>query len=258
MHFLGAAVLLFVANAVFSGDKREVIEVDGSTQAYLIERHQALMLRPVSPEEEAQVIEDYIKEEILVREARKRGYEKSSRIRTLLIENMRFFMTSETPDATEEELRTFFDANIEQFKSPPSISYEHVFFSNSDDIPKDTLKALRGGADYRQTGDANSYTAKLISTGEREIVATFGREQAPEILAFDDNLWQGPFESANGIHFLRVVERHPSVRPTWASAEGWIETEWLQAKTREITDREMVKMRQNYRIEVAPREPESK
>ena len=45
MHFLGLAALLFVANALFSGDEREVITVDIATREYLIERQQELVLR---------------------------------------------------------------------------------------------------------------------------------------------------------------------------------------------------------------------
>jgi hypothetical protein len=73
VHFLGLAALLFVVNAVFSGDHREVITVDIATQQYLIQQRQELVLRDMTEDEKAAVVGSFIEEEILVREARKRG-----------------------------------------------------------------------------------------------------------------------------------------------------------------------------------------
>ncbi len=250
VHFLGLAALLFVANAVFSGDDREVITVDVATQEYLVQQRQDLLLRDMTDQEKAEVVEGFIEEEILVREARKRGFENSSRIRALLIQNMRFFMANDIPDPTEEELHAFFDESSERFETKPTITYEHVYFTDPDTVPADTLKVLRAGADYREIGDSNLLTAKLARAGERQIVATFGREQTPRILGINDDQWHGPFTSPYGVHFLRVSERHPPVRPDYEAAKNWLEQQWLMARNREIVERELAVMRENYRIEV--------
>jgi hypothetical protein len=250
VHFLGLAALLFVANAVFSGDDREVITVDVATQEYLVQQRQDLLLRDMTAEEKAEVVESFIEEEILVREARKRGFENSSRIRALLIQNMRFFMINDIPDPTEEQLRAFFDESSERFEIEPTITYEHVFFSDPETVPANTLEVLRAGVDYRSIGDTNTFTAKLARASERQIVATFGREQAPGILGIDDDQWHGPFTSANGVHFVRVSERHPGMRPDFEAAQNWLKQKWLMAKSREVVERELAVMSENYRIEV--------
>ncbi len=81
VHFLALAGLLFGLQAIFAGDTREVISVDADTQEYLFQQRQDLTLRPVSDEEKQQIIEDFVEEEILVREANKRGFADGSRIR---------------------------------------------------------------------------------------------------------------------------------------------------------------------------------
>ncbi len=250
MHLLGLAALLFVANAVFSGDDREVITVDITTQEYLVQQRQDLLFRDMTSEEKAEVVENFIEEEILVREARKRGFENSSRIRALLIQNMRFFMVNDIPDPTEEQLRAFFDENSERFEIEPTITYEHVIFSDPDTVPANTLEVLRAGVDYRSIGDTSTFTAKLARASERQLVATFGREQATGILGIDGDQWHGPFTSANGVHFVRVSERHPGMRPEFEAAQNWLKQEWLMAKSREVVERELAVMRENYRIEV--------
>lgn len=255
-HFLGVATLLFVLNAWFSADQREVITIDVPTQEYLIQRQQDLVLRPLTEEEKRQAVESFIEEEILVREARKRGFENSSRIRTMLIQNMRFFMASEIPQPTQEELREFFEQNADRFRTSPSINFDHVFFSNPDQVPADTLERLRGGTDHRALGDADSVTATLYDMTENRIVQSFGRESAPGVLAIDDQQWHGPFSSIHGVHFLRVAERRPGTMPSFEQSVNWLEQEWLMARNREIVERELETVRQNYRIEVLQPDPE--
>ena len=250
VHFLGVAVLLFIGNAVFSGDGREAITVDVPTQEYLIQRQQELILRPLTEEEKVQAVESFIEEEILVREARKRGFENSSRIRTLLIQNMRFFMASEIPKPTEEDLRTFFEENADRFSVEPSVTYDHAFFSNPDEVPPEALELLRAGTDHLSLGNTDSLSARLIGMNERQIVQSFGRELAPAILAIEDKQWHGPFTSAHGVHFLRVTERRPGKMPSFEDARNWLEQEWQMVKNREIVERELEGMRKNYRVEV--------
>lgn len=91
VHFLGLAALLFVAHAVFLDDDKEVITIDIATQEFLIKQQEDLLLRLLSVEEKAEAIESFIDDEILVREARRKGLDNSSRIRRLLIQNMHFF-----------------------------------------------------------------------------------------------------------------------------------------------------------------------
>ena len=127
VHFLALAGLLFVLQALFAGDTREVISVGTDTQEYLFQQRQDLTLQPVSEEEKQQIIEDFIEEEILVREANKRGFADGSRIRRLLLQNMRFFIAGDLSEPSEEDLRTFFDENLRSFESPPSLELDHIF-----------------------------------------------------------------------------------------------------------------------------------
>lgn len=256
IHFFALASLLFLANAVFSDDDREVIKVDAATRDYLLEQRQSLLLRDMTDEEKSTTIKNFIDEEILVREAQKRGFANSSSIRSLLIQNMRFFLTSELPDPSEKDLRVHFEANRAQFAGEPTVSYEHVFYSDPQKVSDDTLTRLRTGSDHTELGDTNLLISDLSKVGERQVVATFGREQASIILAIHDDWWHGPFNSPNGVHFLRIVERHPGTRPTFEDANHWLEQDWRLAQARLIVAREIVALQKNYRIEVENERPQ--
>ena len=251
IHFLGLAALLFVANAALSGDEREVIDVDLDTQAYLVKAREDLLLRPLTDDERQDVIDNFIEEELLVREARARGFDNSSRIRTLMIQNMRFFLSSDIPAPSEEDIRGHFENSPERFATSPSVTYEHVLFRDPDAVPAETLERLNGGADFRQFGDSDGLTQALLrQVDQRSIAATFGPDVAPEVLAIDDELWHGPFVSGSGAHFLRVSERHESRSPPFEDIRNWVENDWQLYMSRRNVDDALEELRNNYIINV--------
>ena len=251
VHFLGLAALLFVANAVLSGDEREVITVDVATQEYLIQAQEDLLLRPLTNEEKQAVIDNFIEEEILTREARRRGFGNSSRIRTLMIQNMRFFLSKEIPQPSEENLRSFYEDNPDRFESSPTISYDHVLFRDPDAVPPDTLTQLRAGTDHTRMGNRDGLFSTVVrQINQRAVAQAFGPEVAPEVLAINDGLWHGPYVSGEGAHFLRVVERYESTLPAFEDVSNWIETDWQMYMGRKNVETALEEMRENYIIDV--------
>ena len=152
-HFLAAAGMIFWINANFSGDGRELIEVDPATIDYLVEQEEDLRLRPLSEQERADLLEQFIDDEILVREARKRGYDDNSRVRTLLIQNMRFFIKQDLPAPSVDTLKAYFETNIERFTRPPTMNMDQVYFESPESIPDNLLVDLNSGADFTRFGD---------------------------------------------------------------------------------------------------------
>ena len=257
VHFLGIAALLFVANALFSGDERETITVAADTQAFLFKQQEDLLLRPLTDDERQQIVDNFIEEEIFVREARERGFDSSSRIRTLLIQNMRFFLASDLPAASEAEYRRHYDENPDRFTTEERVSYDHVLFRDPESVPEITLAALREGADHRQVGDQDTLQSRLSGIDARNIAAVFGPDEAPRVLAIQDEDWHGPFLSADGAHFLRVIQRSPPRLPPFEDIRNWVETDWLAVESRGRVDEALARMREKYNVVIEPvAEPE--
>ena len=251
VHFLGLAALLFVANAALSGDEREVIEVDLETQAFLVKAQEDLLLRPLTEDERQGVIDNFIEEEVLVREARSRGFDNSSRIRALMIQNMRFFLSSDIPAPSEHDIRVHYENNPDRFTTSPSVTYEHVLFSDPATVSADTLERLNQGADFRQLGDSDQLVQPLLrQVDERSIAATFGPDVAPGVLAIDDELWHGPFVSGSGAHFLRIRERHESRQPAFEDIQNWVGNDWQLYMSRKNVDDALTEMLENYVIDI--------
>ena len=249
VHFLGIAALLFVANAVFQGDDREVISVDLETQEYLVTAQEELILRPLTDEERQDIIDNFIEEEVLVREARARGFDDSSRIRALMIQNMRFFLSNELPTPSEADLRAHYENNPDRFTTRPRATYERVFFADPASVPADILEQLNQGADFAEFGDP--LTSPVLRQADMQaLVTVFGPDAARRILEIDDDRWHGPFESSGGMHFLRVREKYESQTPAFDDIRNWIENDWQMFMSRKSIEDALAEMLDNYIIDI--------
>lgn len=254
VHFTILAALLFLANALWSDAGREVIRVDRATQDFLIQQRADLLLRPLTPEEDDEVIASYVEDEILWREARRRGLDQASRIRRQLVQGMRYLLLSDLPQPSEAEFRTFYEEEKARFELPPALTLDHVFFADPEQVPEATLAGLRNGTDPQTLGEFNINLGPTIPRAEqRQLVQLFGPDGARQILAIEDDAWHGPIPSPQGAHFVRVADRHPARVPAFEDMESYLETEWTLAKQREILDRELESLRQDYRIVVEER-----
>lgn len=253
VHFALLAGLLFLGSALISSGEKELIVLDAATQEYLFQRERDVLLRELRQDEKRAIIDSFIEEELLVREARKRGYTDNSRVRALLIQNMRFFLREDLPDPTEEELIGFFQNNSKDFETPASVSYDQVFFNTPDDVPPSALEDLRAGADLKGFGERTPLgPSPLVQATERQIANTFGPVEAQKVLAIGDDQWHGPFISSIGVHFLRVRERHEPVSPDYQTVKDWVVMQWELSKHREKMESELTEIRNGYRVEIEP------
>ncbi|EEE43562.1 peptidylprolyl isomerase [Roseibium alexandrii] len=256
LHFLLLAAGLFVAQGMIGGDEREVIVVDAEAQRYLFSREEDLRLRSLTDDDKQSIVDAFVEEEILVREAKARGFTDSSRVRALLVQNMRFLIGSDIPEPAEDELRAHFEANLDAFTSPPSFDFNHVMFSDPDTVPDGILDALNQAEDPSALGGLDTQLGyRLRFLDQRRLVGLFGVESAKDLLAVTevDRDWRGPYVSpAGSIHFLRVINRNRPRTPTYELAKDWISTHWLSAKSNELLDAAIDDMRQNYLVVVEP------
>jgi len=69
VHFLALAAVLFVVERFWSETKKETIHLDQQVVSFLIKQREELVLRTLTPDEHKQTIDEYIRDEILYREA---------------------------------------------------------------------------------------------------------------------------------------------------------------------------------------------
>src|SRR5476649_160934 len=257
VHFAIAAGLLFTLYAVAAPKEKPTIRVDEATIEALMRERAAIALRPLTDQDRQDVVETYIREEILLREAKRRGLDQTPRIRTQLIQLMSHTLVPEGPKPAEEELRRFFDRNRSRFERPAALSLAQILFADGKTVPDGLIDRmndqLNRGADPVGVGDFDMALGSTIRRASADNLAgLFGRDAAASILAIGDDHWHGPFRSARGVHFVRVVQRHPPEMPTYEQAAYYVAEEWELARQSEAIAREVKVLGRNYTIERSP------
>lgn len=254
VHFLLLAAGLFVIQFMLGSDEREVITVDQATRTYLVERAEELQLEPLTDEARATIVETFVEEEILIREARARGYDDSTRVRELLLQNMRFFMISDVDEATDEQLRAYFDSNRDRFVGPTTYSITSVQFNELTEITEEIVAQLADGIDPNKVATRPvPFGVGSVRSSQREIVAAFGRDKAREILGqTPGDAWLGPYELRDGSGaMLRLEAVIDPETPDFDTVKNWVSADWVNEETRRITDAEIAKIASKYRIEIS-------
>ncbi len=263
LHFLLIALLLFAADAVFTGDQRPMIQVDTNTLDFLVKQRSELLMREISEEERKSLLNNYIDDEVLLREAYLLGLDKDARMRSQLIKKMRTMLAVELPQPTEADLRAYLDANRERYQLPPRISFLHVFYSTADVVPQGlraqlNSTAINAGAKMPDTGQLDPLLGRAPKQrSELELRTYIGTKAAAEIFAINDDEWHGPLHSSRGIHFVRITQQLPMQQPEFESIVDYLIPGWqLHQQKEEMADK-VAEFRNKYRVIIPAGEPVS-
>ena len=249
VHFAIAAGLLFGVYAIVAPKEKPTIRIDEATVEALMRERAAIALRPLTDRDRQDVVETYIREEILLREAHKRGLDQTPRVRAQLIRLMNHTLAPERAKPSDEELRRFFDQNRARFERPASLSLAQILFVDGKPVPDGLVDRLNTGADPAAFGDFDMGLGSTIRRASADnLVGLFGRDAAAAILAIGDDRWHGPFRSARGVHVVRIVERHAPEIPTYEQVAYYIAEEWELARQAETIARQVEVLGRAYTI----------
>jgi hypothetical protein len=241
LHFLVAGALVYLAFALWGrrddGDAHRIVVDRAALLQYL--QYQARAFEPgtfarqfemMDEAERRQLIDGYVREEVLYREARALGLERGDNVMRLrLVQKMGFLLESRADaQPTQAELQQYLDAHREMYAVAPSWTFTHVFFdplqrgeAGAEQMARRTLGALNaahaGFNDSPRYTDRFAYLQNYVERTPDYIVSQFGPEfmQALERLPVGTNAWQGPLHSAQGWHLVLVTahtgQRLPAV-----------------------------------------------
>ena len=251
VHFVLLGGLLFAASALRDLSGRETILIDRPTLEALVQQQAELQGRAPSEQERALLVQGLVDDAVLLREAYKRGLEQDAVVERHLVQKMRFLLGEEVPEPSEAELRAYFEAEGERYRSPPTVTLDHVFYDDPKAVPEGLLEKLRSGADGRDLGD------RLFMLGPRltrysvaDLTDLLGAKLARRVFELPPGSWQGPFRSAEGVHFIRVAARHQASLPAFEEIVDWLRQDWLHARQQQVIGAQLEALRERYRIVV--------
>ena len=262
LHFLLLGALLFGAYAWLNrgaGDSRtgRQVRVSEGDVRWLVETWTRQWQRPPTRDELRGLVTDFLKEELLAREARAMGLDENDTVvRRRLAQKVEFLVqdTSRLAEPTDDDLRKCYAAHQERFQTDARISFTHVFFSREKrkDAAADAKAALtelgRNGANAAELGDALLMDAELHDADPLAVTGQFGREFADSVFALKPGAWSGPIVSGYGLHLVRVSELKPGRQREFAEVKSQVLERWREQRQREDNEKYFAGLLKKYDV----------
>ena len=255
LHFLILGVVVFIAYGRFKPPDREVINITTQTIDALVQQRESITQHPVTAEQRQSIIEGYIEDEVLLREAYKRDFDKNDyRVRKQLLNLMRSSLSEVIAEPSISQLRAFYESNQDRYLTAPSRSFEQIFFSfTSTKLPDDPqvfIRQLEHATDISELGDFNLTGNRYTKAAFQTAASTFGKPFAEMVFNLPLDIWWGPVESFRGIHFVRVTGIHDPELPPFEQMESYLRTDYFLTKSRESQTSKIEALMNNYEIVV--------
>jgi peptidyl-prolyl cis-trans isomerase C len=265
LHFLFIGAAIYGAYGWFAEPVREeadkTIVVSAGEVEWMQTSWQKRWNRPPTPDELDGLIQQYIRETVLYREALTMGLNQHDQvIRRRLAQKLEFLakdLVALTPP-TEEELLAYFEAHRDRYQEPKLFTFTQVFIDPDK----------RGDATL---ADAEAIKATLIARGDAiegagalgddfmlqsyypekdplEIRKLFGTGFAESLVELAPGRWHGPVLSGFGTHLVYVSHIREPSPPVFAEVRERVTEEWTTDRSEELNEQFYASLRDSYTI----------
>lgn len=262
LHFLAIGLGLFVLYGfVAPGDEDlggKTIVVDRNALLTFVQFRSkafnpdiaATRLDALSESELNLLIDDFVREEVLHREALALGMDTNDYvIKQRLIQSIRFitngFVTAAV-NVSDDDVAAYYEANKDDYYIEPYVTFTHVFFS-SDRHGAEQARALAEAklaelndarvpfSESTRHGDRFLYNVNYVERTEDFVGSHFGRRMARALfeLGADNATWQGPLESSYGHHVIMLGKRTEGRYPELTEVEDAVREDALRVAINE-------------------------
>lgn len=229
-----------------------IIKVSPNRIEWLVgERVHVLGRQPTAAERD-EVIQNFVDQEVLVREAiAQKLHLSDGEVRHLLASRMIYLIDEDPGAPSDEQLATFYEDNRARYQTPETISFEQRFFAldrESAARALDERHAAKNAGMPFYAGESFTYMAPP------ELTAIFGQAFTRELAALPAGLWSGPMRSSRGWHIVQVTGRYESQTITREMLGRQLARDWRDAQLAAHRRSELDAMRARYEIIIAPQE----
>lgn len=257
-HFflIGAAIFVWFHIVAPENEVIEdlgVIAIGKNDVALLGSQFEARWKRRPSDVELQSLIDASIREEVLVREARKLGLDRGDAvIRSRLRQKMDFLTeaiaTSVLPE--DEELEEFLQQNLDQYTRPPRVAFTQIFLGEepAETEIEQALAALRSGQELSGLHGSTLLPKAMQLTATRVVDSTFGGGFAFALTQLETGRWSGPIRSGYGIHLVQVSAIEPSQSPPLSEIREVVLRDWRRNMAEDLARAQYETLVDHYQI----------
>ena len=263
VHFLLLGALLFAI-----GIARGEPATPGSNRIAITEGHIERLLegfrmtwnRPPTEAEFRGLVEEYLKEEVLYREALGMGLDQDDQIIRRRLRQKLEFMTADfvgTIEPTEEELEAYLAEHGDRYRSDGRLRFVQVFVGDTspEGIARAdrVLAALRAEPeqDIDRLTDPFLHPLAYPDVSEQELRSIYG-PQFPDVLMEQPvGTWSGPVLSPFGLHLVRIDARQAGELPVLDEVRAEVYRDLMFERTNEAEQAYFDGLLEQYSVTVA-------
>lgn len=217
--------------------------------------------RPPTNTELVGLVRAWLREDILYREAMAMGLDDDDHIvRRRLAQKLEFLTNdiAQMQEPTDDELTTYFNANIERFRAPDRVTFTHVFFNPDtrgnatlDDAAAALARLQAAGepnGEVIEEGDRFMLQNNFMQASELDIRRAMGTGFAESVIRLEPGAWHGPVLSGFGTHLVYVSEFDAAPPPKLADVLDDVLIEWRREKAEEFDAGFLESLKSRYDI----------
>ncbi len=260
VHFLAIGTALFVLFEIVASDEvsddEKVIRVDRDALLTFVQyrtrafepKAAAARLASMPEEEIERLIQDYVREEALHREAQALGVDKNDYvIKRRMIQSVEFItdgIVTAAVEVTDEDVAAYYEKNRESYHRTPVVTFAHVFIDSAGRTRTDAyalasakLEELNrervSFGDAPGHGDRFPFFVNYVDRDPRFIASHFGPDMAQVVFELEpsDSTWYGPFGSGLGLHLVMLSRKADGGYPTLTEIEDTVRDDAVREKT---------------------------
>ena len=278
LHFLLLGCALFildqqVSDADFDSDNQITVDrerlldfVQFRSRNNDIERLN-IALDGLSNTQREDLIDDYVQEEVLYREAKALGLnQEDAAFRQQLIRKIRYLIRSsvrEPVTPTEADLREYYDQNKSNYDEPQKRTFTHVFFGvekrtfdEAEGLALESMETLnRKHIPFERAGQFGEhflYNKNYVKQDAEFIASHFGSDFKDTLFGLPEKPqgWQGPYQSRHGFHVLLITEILPAYSPEFSEVKPQLVQAVTRIRENQEFDKIVTTMKESYDIKV--------
>lgn len=268
LHFFLLGLVVFGLHAVLNSAPRSgakgdphLVDITSADIEWLRSTWNKRWGREPMPGELNGLVNAFLREEILYREALSMGLDQHDTIvRRRLAQKMEFLFEdlAEMTESGDEGLVAWFKENMERYRRPERISFSHVYFNtdtrgeNALPEAEELLKELRRKdvrpSDASNSGDRSMLTTSLNNVSPKQVMREFGSSFTEDLFAQKTGSWQGPLVSPYGVHLVFIRDRVESRMPAFEEVRNEVQRDFSSERRNQVNDAAYSDIRSRYTV----------
>lgn len=242
LQFLIIGTLIFVAAHLIAGwrqQQQQTIIVDEGLIQHLENLYNVQF--GIYPDKKTldQLVDNYIREEALYREALKMGLGNQDEIiRRRLVQKIEYLLADNKDEALQDDqmLKAYYRRHLQDFMLPATVSFQHLYFSNDNGRDPDAsqraahaLQAIQVGDEQQAHADADPFPlqSSYNQLSRHKAEQIFGHtELVGKLFDIAGGQWSGPYRSGYGWHLVLVNRRRQSMPQPFAAVKDQVLSAW--------------------------------